>query len=200
MSTIAPTRNPSTAGARWLFAEQEYLRRVRRHGKTEKWARANFQQMVARLRQGDDSDLAARHQELVALQQSGQDHRTEIRLVELERSRRKTWRKEQERAAARKRRKAKRANRARAEEDKRQAAERRSLAYQAQISQAANTHLLNLVGGDRFTEILTSEAARLAPGHFRKGTDVGALVRELERQASEALEARTIPKEVSDAP
>lgn len=34
MSTISPTRNPSTPGARWIFWQREYLRRVGKNAQT----------------------------------------------------------------------------------------------------------------------------------------------------------------------
>lgn len=53
MATISPTKNPSTAGARWLFAQQEYLRRT---GDTVV-ARQQFERLWEKLESAKDEVL-----------------------------------------------------------------------------------------------------------------------------------------------
>lgn len=52
-TAVAPTRNPSTPGARWLFAQREYLRRAGDTPATrDKWTR-----LVKRIESYDDAQL-----------------------------------------------------------------------------------------------------------------------------------------------
>lgn len=57
---VLPAPDPSTAGARWLFAEREYLRRVG-HGKKSK---ATFAKLRRRLESSSDADLKLRLSEV----------------------------------------------------------------------------------------------------------------------------------------
>lgn len=152
---IAPTRNPSTAGARWIFYAREYLRRVGRTPQTE----ARFEALKRTLESECDEQLKLKLKNLqitkLKLSTQGREYAlttADILVVEAELGYRKSI--------------------AQAERGPRES----NVAYENVIIDRALTVLMEDLGTEYIREKLILTARRVASTHFKTDTDIHELV------------------------
>lgn len=178
---ISPTRNPSKAGARWLFAQREYLRRV---GDTAH-NRSVWKIVISRVEALDNLGLLDRIKRLeaervVATGQRERMLRAELAVVQYERAYRRAAGKDEktERHAALLKQQAASLG----------AGNKRNARYRAQIAEEALLDCAEMIGVEAVRALATAAAERVS---VREGTDKEALVEELVEQCEWHLGRRT---------